>query len=114
MPVRFALTEGTTADCKQAVALIEGLDAEHLLADKAYDTNEIVDYAQEHSIDLVVPPKKNRIHQGTYDKDLYKLRHLVENAFLNLKRWRGIATPYAKNIASFAAGCTHKNYRSLG
>ncbi len=33
MPVRFALTEGTTADCKQAVAVIEGLDAEHLLAD---------------------------------------------------------------------------------
>ncbi len=84
MPVRFALTEGTTADCKQAVALIEGLDAEHPLADKDYDTNEIVDYAQEHSIDLVVPPKKNRIHQRTYDKDLYKLRHLVENAFLNL------------------------------
>ena len=32
-----------------------------------------------------------------------KLRHLVENAFLLLKRWRGIATRYAKNVASFAA-----------
>ncbi len=38
-----------------------------------------------------------------YDKDLYKLRHLVENAFLHLKRWRGIATRYAKNAASFLA-----------
>lgn len=34
---------------------------------------------------------------------LYKLRHLVENAFLHLKRWRGIATRYAKNTASFLA-----------
>ncbi|MDR3349941.1 MAG: IS5/IS1182 family transposase, partial [Acidaminococcales bacterium] len=25
----------------------------------------------------------------------------VENAFLALKRWRGIATRYAKNTASF-------------
>ncbi|HLB32876.1 MAG TPA: IS5/IS1182 family transposase, partial [Chthoniobacterales bacterium] len=27
----------------------------------------------------------------------------VENAFLHLKRWRGIATRYAKNIESFLA-----------
>ncbi len=65
MPVRFALTEGTTADCKQAVALIEGLDAKHPLADKAYDTNEIVDYAQEYSIDLVVPHQKES-HTSAY------------------------------------------------
>ena len=32
-----------------------------------------------------------------------KLRHLVENAFLLLKRWRGIAIRYAKNVASFVA-----------
>nr|MCG3461763.1 IS5/IS1182 family transposase [Xenorhabdus bovienii] len=31
------------------------------------------------------------------------LRHLVENTFLHLKRWRGIATRYAKNSASFLA-----------
>ncbi len=30
-----------------------------------------------------------------------KLRRLVENAFLALKQWRGIATRYAKNSASF-------------
>ncbi|MDB2592933.1 IS5/IS1182 family transposase, partial [Gammaproteobacteria bacterium] len=32
-----------------------------------------------------------------------KYRHLVENAFLNLKRWRGIATRYAKNAKYFLA-----------
>jgi len=36
----------------------------------------------------------------SYDKELYKLQHLVENAFLHLKRGRGIATRYAKNTAS--------------
>jgi transposase len=52
---------------------------------------------------VVIPPKKNRKVTREYDKYLYKLRHLVENAFLHLKRWRGIATRYAKNTASFQA-----------
>lgn len=47
--------------------------------------------------------KKNRKEQREYDKELYKARHLVENTFLHLKRWRGIATRYAKNTASFLA-----------
>ena len=51
----------------------------------------------------VIPPNKNRKTQRPYDGDLYKLRHLVENAFLHLKRWRGIATRYAKHSASFLA-----------
>ena len=38
MPVRLAVTAGTVADCSQALPLIEGIKAEHLLADKAYDT----------------------------------------------------------------------------
>jgi transposase len=51
----------------------------------------------------VIPPKKNRKEQRGYDKELYKARHLIENAFLYLKQWRGIAARYAKNTASFLA-----------
>ena len=51
----------------------------------------------------VIPPRKNRKKQRDYDKYLYKLRHLVENAFQMLKQWRGVATRYAKNTASFLA-----------
>ena len=51
----------------------------------------------------VIPPRRHRRIQRPYDKELYRLRGLVENAFLYLKRWRGIATRYAKNSASFLA-----------
>jgi transposase len=34
---------------------------------------------------------------------IYRLRHLLGNAFLHLKYWRGIATRHAKNTASFLA-----------
>lgn len=74
-----------------------------LLADKGYDVDAIIEAAQAAGMAVVIPPKKNRKLQREYDKDLYRLRHLVENAFLKLKQWRGIATRYAKNTASFLA-----------
>lgn len=83
--------------------MIEGLSADYFLADRGYDSNAILEQAKNQGMTPVVPPKKNRIEQRDYDKELYKLRHLVENAFLHLKRWRGIATRYAKNTASFLA-----------
>ena len=103
MPVRILITEGTRADCKEAVHLIEGISAEVLLADQGYDTNDILAYAVSAGMEAVIPPKKNRKEQRQYDKYLYKLRHLVENCFLVLKRWRGIATRYAKTSDAFIA-----------
>ena len=97
------ITSGTDADCKHASALIDGFSAEHLLADKGYDSDAIVAQARSQGMQAQIPPRKNRIEQRVYDKHIYKLRHLVENAFLHLKRWRGIATRYAKNSRSFLA-----------
>lgn len=103
MPVRVVITEGTRADCKEACALIDGLSAEALLADRGYDTDEIVEKAVKAAMEPVIPSKRNRKSPRNYDKYIYKLRHLVENAFLHLKRWRGIATRYAKRSSSFLA-----------
>ena len=103
MPVRVVVTAGTTADCTQAVALIDGIAAQFLLADRGYDSNEIIEKAIASGCEVVIPPKKNRKSQRSYDKELYRVRHLVENTFLHLKRWRGIATRYAKMLTSFVA-----------
>ena len=101
--MRFFITSGTTADCTIAAQLIEGFQAEYLLADRGCDTDAIILKAVETGMTPVIPPKKNRKLLRDYDEYLYKLRHLVENAFLSLKRWRGIATRYAKNVSSFVA-----------
>lgn len=79
------------------------MSAEHLLADRGYDSDAIVALAEEQGMKAVIPPRRNRKVMRKYDNALYKVRHLVENAFLHLKRWRGIATRYAKNTASFLA-----------
>ena len=103
MPLRAIITEGSKHDSTQAGSLIEGIPAEILLADKAYDAEAIVQQAIDQKMLPNIPNKKNRKHPRTFDADLYKLRHLAENAFLHLKRWRGIATRYAKNASSFLA-----------
>ena len=103
MPLRILVTSGTTADCQKTAELIEGIDAQHLLADKGYDSDAVVELASQAGMQVVIPPKKNRKKQREYDKGLYRYRHLVENAFMKLKQWRGVATRYAKNTKSFLA-----------
>ena len=103
MPIRVLVTSGVTADCTQASELIEGIEAQCLLADRGYDSDAIVNQATRQGMEVVIPPKKNRKKQREYDRYLYKIRHLVENAFLRLKEWRGVATRYAKNVSSYLA-----------
>ena len=82
-----------------------GLRSDCLMADKAYDTNALLEWCKHRGTEPVIPPRCHRTEQRAFDKDLYKLRHLVENAFLKLKQWRAVATRYAKTTASFLAEC---------
>jgi transposase len=91
------------ADCTQAAALTAGFAAAHLIADRGYDTNAIVERAEQQHTQPVIPPRQHRKEPRDYDQYLYRLRHLVENAFLQLKGWRGIATRYAKRTSSYLA-----------
>ena len=97
------MTSGTTADCQQAQELMSGQSASELLADRGYDTNQILELAESFFDQVVIPPKKNRLKQREYDHESYRKRHRVENAFLKLKQCRGIATRYAKKASSFLA-----------
>jgi len=56
--------------------------AEVLLADRGYDSDKIVEKAEKAGMKAVISPRKNRKIQREYDKELYKLRHWVENVFL--------------------------------
>ncbi|MFZ1804494.1 MAG: hypothetical protein WAU05_11270 [Nitrospira sp.] len=87
----------------KAGRLIEGLDAGHLIADKDYDTDAILELERTRSMNAIIPPKNNRTVQKPYDEDLYTLHHLVKNAFLHLKRWEMSRPATRKNSASFVA-----------
>ena len=105
MPLEFVVTERTHSDCKEAINLLKNIDAKLLFADRAYDTNEILSYIAiaKRNIKSVIPPKRNRLEQRDYNRKLYRFRHIIENTFLAFKRWRDIATRYAKMLDAFIA-----------
>ena len=86
VPVRCIVTDGVTADCAKAGELVENVGVRGLIADRAYYSNKIVKSAENLGMKVVIPPRKNRKIQRKYDKKAYKIRRLVENAFLHLKR----------------------------
>jgi transposase len=101
-PTSFYLTAGQIHDLQGADILIDHIDAEFLLADKAYDAQERVrDRLCAKGVTAVIPSKSNRIQPLTYDKELYKARHLIENFFAKLKQYRAIATRYDKTARNF-------------
>lgn len=100
-PLRFILTGGERHDCTQALALIEGLESDAVLADKGYDADYIVQAVEKMGAIAVIPPKLNRKILRKYDRDLYKERNLVERMFGNIKQFRRVATRYDKTALSF-------------
>ena len=67
MPIRFFVTAGTIADCTQACALIDGVSAEYLLADRGYDSRRVIEKALRAGTNVVIPPRKNR-KEREYEK----------------------------------------------
>lgn len=103
---RFRLTGGEAGDSPQALPLLQDLKLGSVSADKAYDSDSIIDYLKTANIEAVIPPRKSRLVQRLFDKHRYKNRNLVERFFCRIKQFRRIATRYdklAQRFASFVA-----------
>ena len=103
-PLAFILTPGQAHDLEGADALLPQMEADALLADKAFDADQrVIDVLEAAGKIPVIPPKSNRVEPRHYDKELYKARHLIENFFCKLKQFRAIATRYDKTARNFLA-----------
>jgi transposase len=100
-PLRFKLTAGNASDTGELIGLIEGLPGQALLADKAYDSDAIVQEAVDRGMEVVIPPKANRKEKRAFDSLKYRARHLVENLFQRMKVYRRVATRYEKLDSRF-------------
>ena len=103
---RFRLTGGEAGDSPQALPLLGDLKPDSLSADKAYDTDALLDHLAATGIEAVIPPRSNRLIQRPFDQHRYKSRNLVERFFCRIKQFRRIATRYdklAERFASFVA-----------
>ena len=100
-PVRWQLTGGEVHDITQAPALIAGLDAQQVIADKGYDSDAFIAVIQASGAQPVIPSRKNRLAPRAYDRHSYRERHLIECLFNRLKQFRRIATRYEKLARNF-------------
>jgi transposase len=105
-PVGFTLTAGQTGDAPQAKDLMADLPAEVVIADTAYDSDEVRQAIAGKDAVAVIPNNPSRALKHPLDKDLYAQRHLIECCFAKLKQFRRVATRFEKTARNYRAVIT--------
>ncbi|HYV35802.1 MAG TPA: IS5 family transposase [Gemmataceae bacterium] len=100
-PIKIILTAGQVHDVTQGPELIADLQAEKVIADKGYDSDDFISAIESTDTEAVIPPRRNRNEQRTYDKTAYKKRNVVERLINGLKQCRRVATRYEKTARNF-------------
>ena len=100
------LTAGQRGDAPQAGPLIEGLPAEVVMADTAYDSDDFRQIIADKGALAVIPNNPSRTKKYPLDKHLYAQRHLVECCFSKLKQFRRVATRFEKTARNYLAVVT--------
>ena len=103
LPVELILTPGQASDVGQAKALIEGVPFEVVIADKGYDSKEVVAAVEGQGGEAVVPSRGNAKVPRETDWSRYKDRNLVERFWSKAKQYRRVATRYEKKAQNFLA-----------
>jgi len=103
-PIAFFLTPGQAHDLEGADALLPQMQADTLLADKAFDADErVIKPLIGAGKNPVIPPKSIRKLRRAFYKEIYKAHHLMANFYCKLKQYRAIATRYDKTARNFLA-----------
>jgi transposase len=71
------------------------------LADKGYDADALRRIIRTAGAVPVIPGRVNRKKAITYDKQRYRERYRIENAFGRIKDFRRVATRYDKLALNF-------------
>ena len=101
--VRFQLLPGNRHETVGVAPVIEGLCFDAILADKAFDSNWIIEEMNERGAQIVISQRPQRIAPRDIDQDMYKWRHLIENFFGKLKEFKAIALRCEKTDRNFAS-----------
>ena len=99
--LRLIVMEGQVADISCAKELIDGLPAQAVIADKAYDADALVQSIRAAGAKAVIPPRSNRVSKRRYSRALYRTRNLIERFFNRIKHFRRVSTRYDKLADSY-------------
>ncbi len=97
------LLPGNRYDTIGVAPLIEGIEFDAFLGDKAFDANWIVEELDRRGAKVVISQRPQRTSPIDIDLEIYKWRHLIENFFCKLKEFKRIAMRACKTDQSFEA-----------
>jgi transposase len=101
--VRFVLLPGHRFDTVGVAPLIEDIEFDGLIADKAFDSNWIIENLDQRGAKAVISQHPRRAAPIKIDEEIYKWRHLIENFFCKLKEFKRIAMRSDKTDKSFSS-----------
>lgn len=102
-PLRFVLTAGQRHDNLAAKALLDGFQARAVLADRAYDNNDLRQTIAAMNAAAVIPSTRSRKVAIPHDAAIYRHRNRIERCFNKLKHFRRFATRYDRKAGHFLA-----------
>ena len=103
-PIRLKLTEGQAHDGRSAADMFDTVETgDILLADRAYDSDELRDRLAARGAWGNIRPMPNRIRHPTFSPWVYRQRNAVERFFNKLKHFRAVATRYDKRDDNYLA-----------
>ena len=76
--VRFVLLPGQRFDTVGVAPLIDGVEFDGLIADKAFDSDAIIAELNERGAKIVISQHPRRSKPLAIDEEMYKWRHLID------------------------------------
>jgi transposase len=102
-PFTFSLSAGQAGDAPEANGLLDDIETQAVIADKAYDSDALLAAIEARGAVAVIPAKANRKVKRDTDWSLYKERHKIEVMFGFMKHYRRVFARFDKLARRFLA-----------
>lgn len=97
------LTAGQAHDLRAAPQLLADLKYRHVVADRGYDADALLELIRATGAKAHIPSTSQRLVHRSVNRRIYRQRNLVERFFNKLKHFRRIATRFDKLARNFLA-----------
>jgi transposase len=104
LPIRIVLTAGQTHDQRAVAELLRDLTPGcDVVADRAYDSDPVLDFIRQTGARPHIPSLSRRLVQRSVEPAIYRQRNLIERFFNKLKHFRRVATRFDKLARNYLA-----------
>ncbi len=100
-PLELTVTPGQEHDICQAPRLLADHEPPYVIADKGYDSDELVRHVEKRGSTAVIPSRSGRITPRRQLKRKYRHRNHVERFVSRITHFRRVATQYENTARNF-------------